>query len=174
MTQTIVLIGFRGTGKTTLAQRAAHELGCSCLSTDALVEQAVGMSISNYVRQRGWEAFRQCECDVIHALNPEQPCILDCGGGVVENRHVMEKLQHIGTIAWVDANLADIGQRLANDTTRPLLSRGDIQRDIEENYARRKPLYEQYAQVYINTSALALTACVEQLVGTAQQQQRTT
>lgn len=169
MLHTIALIGFRGTGKTTLAQRTAQVLGCPCFSTDALVEQALGMSIRECVEQRGWQAFRQSERELLCAFAAPQPCVLDCGGGVVESAQAMEALQRIGSIVWIDAHLADIQQRLAADTTRPLLNHTDKARDIEENYLRRKPMYQRYAALYINTSETAMEQCVAQLATMAQQ-----
>lgn len=123
----------------------------------------MGISIRECVQQHGWAVFRQYEREVITAFVAPQPCVLDCGGGVVEDAVLMDALQQMGLVVWVDAELADIQQRLAHDTTRPLLNQNDRMRDIEENYTRRRPMYQRYAALYINTSAMAIDACVEQV-----------
>jgi shikimate kinase len=164
MTHNIILIGFRGTGKTTLSTECAVQLGLQRISTDERVVERLGMSIAEFVQQRGWAEFRRIEHEEIRALQGKTGFVIDCGGGVVENPENMRFLGEMGNIIWVDAALEDVISRLlqnADDQQRPLLTHGDARADIEANYTRRRPMYEQYAELHINTSLLSTEQCIQ-------------
>ncbi len=152
MKQRIVLIGFRGSGKTTIGKRLAELLGWNFISTDALIEREIGASISEWVEKNGWENFREKEKAVIRSLPESDNMVIDCGGGVVEDAQNMELLQRYSLIVWVDAEEADIYRRLLRENDRPLLNQADLREDIRTNYRRRQPLYRQYSRIYVNSS----------------------
>jgi shikimate kinase len=160
----LVLIGFRGAGKSTLAAELASRLNLGCISTDANVERRTGRSIAAFVQQHGWEKFRRMEHEVIAAL-PTERVLVDCGGGVIENPDNMRLLQERSLIVWVDAEVEDIISRLATpeNAHRPLLSGASMVEDIRTNYARRKPLYEQWCGLYVNTSHSTLENITTQI-----------
>lgn len=158
----LVLIGFRGTGKSTLAQRLAVRTGRVRISTDELATERCGMSISAFVKEYGWAEFRRIEQECIENLQGKENLIIDCGGGVVENPENMSLLGETGLIVWVHASLEDVLVRLlANeqDAQRPLLSQNDFRTDITENYLRREPLYKRYAAFSVNTSTHTIAEC---------------
>ncbi len=150
--QKIVLIGFRGAGKTTLAHLLARELQWEYFSTDRAIEQSVNLSIPEIVARHGWDFFRQKEAEIIQQVASRKRIVIDCGGGVVENSRNMERLRPGALVVWVDAPLAELKQRLRQAGNRPLLNQPDFDRDVEENYRRRLPLYRNYANLRINTS----------------------
>jgi shikimate kinase len=164
----LVFIGFRGTGKTTLATELAQRLQYPILSTDVLIEQHAEKSIRDYVQLHGWTAFRTLELAILQSLAGTQRTIIDCGGGVVEQSEGMLTLSSLGTVIWVDAELEDIYRRLINDRSRPLLSTDDLWSDLATNYARRRPLYEQYGQVYVNTSQNTIDESIEHILNGTQ------
>lgn len=153
----IVLIGFRGSGKTTVAKELAWKLGWEYVSTDDLIEARIQTSISEFVEKKGWQSFRRQETAVIAELREKKNAVIDCGGGVVEYPQNMAYLERNALIVWVDAALSDIVMRLQNDSSRPLLNQPDLVQDIEYNYRRREPLYRGYGQIYVNTSEERLT-----------------
>ena len=158
----IVLIGFRGTGKTTIAKQLAEMLGWPRISSDEMIEQKIGMVISDFVAKEGWPAFRKVETAVIQQISTEEQAVIDCGGGVIENPRNMAALSNQALIVWVDAGLEDIFDRLNQSGNRPLLTQGDLRQDIQTNYERRKPLYQRHSGFYVNTSkANALEVCRE-------------
>lgn len=166
----LVLIGFRGTGKSTLAAELASRLHLQCISTDACIEHRTGASIAAIVQTYGWQEFRRIETDVIRAL-PTHNVIIDCGGGVVEREENMELLRHNSCIIWVDATIEDIIQRLVvkadadENAHRPLLSgAATMADDLRLNYARRRALYERCHNVYINTSHESMNAVCEKIL----------
>jgi shikimate kinase len=158
----IVLIGFRGTGKSTLSQELALRLRRVRISTDDLATERCGMSITDFVREHGWSEFRRIETECIASLQGKAGYIIDSGGGVVESPDNMRLLGEHGVIVWIHASLEDVVTRLignTDDAQRPLLSEGDFRSDITENYTRREPLYKQYADFSVNTSTHTIQEC---------------
>jgi shikimate kinase len=170
MTQRLVLIGFRGAGKSTLAAELASRLTMEMISTDVEIERRTGTRIADFVVQNGWEEFRRIEGEVIAAL-PRERVIIDCGGGVIEHPDNMRRLRENALIVWVDADVEDIITRLTGDNNahRPLLSASSgvsMAEDTRSNYARRKPLYEQWCGVYVNTSQNSLEEASKHIIET--------
>jgi shikimate kinase len=168
----IVLIGFRGTGKSTLARHLAQTLGWERVSTDERVTVGIlmdgaGESIADFVERMGWSAFREREYNAVATLESSKNIILDCGGGVVEREDTMVRLATFGVIVWVHAELDDVLDRLtteANAAQRPRLSHADWAEDIRENFTRRLPLYERYADFQVSTSIGSIEECAEGIV----------
>jgi shikimate kinase len=151
--QRIVFIGYRGTGKSTLAKLLAERIGWEYISTDRLIEHASGMKISQLVNQQGWPGFRRVEKQVIQKIKEQKQVIIDCGGGVVEDTENMQNLISGSLVVWLDAALTDIYERIASEAgERPLLSQTDLRQDIEFNYSRRLPQYNKYGKLHLNSS----------------------
>jgi shikimate kinase len=171
----LILIGFRGTGKSTLAERLATTLGWGRISTDervtaGIIADGVGNSIAHLVEGKGWSAFRERERAFVMSLTlatiPNNT-VIDCGGGMVENDEAMRRLAEYGVIIWVHAELDDVLHRLAldaNTAQRPALSHTDWQTDTRHNFVRRLPMYEQYAEYRVSTSDTGVDACVSAIV----------
>ena len=160
----VVLIGFRGVGKSTLAKTLAARLSVPLISTDAQIEAVTGMPISQFVAANGWPKFREIEQSVIAGLPENEPAVIDCGGGVIENPENMRHLDKHSLIVWVDCEMRLIYQRLSATGDRPLLNEADLQKDIESNYNRRLPLYRQYAQLKVDTTETAPELLAETII----------
>ncbi len=148
----IVLIGYRGTGKTTVGIKLAELLGWDYFSTDFLVEQQAMMSITHLVENYGWQEFRIKEHEVAIALSESRDAVIDCGGGIIEDETNMKALLPASFVVWIDASITDISKRIAQNDRRPLLSASDILSDIQQNYKRRQPVYQKFSHFYINSS----------------------
>lgn len=164
----LILIGFRGTGKSTLSTECSQHLGWQRISTDENVVKRLGISIADFVAANGWAEFRRVEHEEIRALQGISNAVIDCGGGVVENPENMSFLGELGTLVWIDADIEDVLSRLLqneSDPNRPLLSAHSqsLREDIITNYTRRRPMYEQYAKYRINTSINDISTCVANL-----------
>jgi shikimate kinase len=148
----IVLIGFRACGKSNIARRIAEHVGWKLYSLDAMLEEEFGEPIALYVQKYGWQAFRQAELGVAESLHNTMKCVLDCGGGIVEQPQSVEPLIEHSFVVHVTADIETIIQRLERKQNRPLLSGATIRDDVVSNFTRRQPLYEQYAHATIDTT----------------------
>ncbi len=162
--QRIVFIGFRATGKSNIAKRVAERLGWQLYSIDALLEEHFGEPISSFVAREGWQAFRRAEAEQVRQLSALSSCIIDCGGGIVEQDDIVKCIIHNAFVVHVTADIETIIARLERKGNRPLLSANNIHDDVRENFARRKPLYERYAHCVIDTSARTKEQAVEELL----------
>jgi shikimate kinase len=161
----IALIGFRATGKSTIARRLSDLLEWDYFSTDKEVEEQSGLSIATMVKEYGWEYFRQQESYVIQKAVRRFQVIIDCGGGVVEDEKNMEGLSRGALMVWIDADLDDIKNRMADEKDRrPLLNQQEMQTDIELNYERRLPLYRKYSRVKVNSSRQSLEEMCKEIL----------
>jgi shikimate kinase len=148
----VVLIGYRCAGKTTVGKNLSRELQWKYISTDELIVAKSGKPITLFVNKFGWEKFRHLEHEVINQLAGESNCIIDCGGGVVEDSESMEVLNRSALVVWIDANPDDFKWRLSKGKDRPLLSEANLESDFTRHYQKRLPLYKKYSQLYFNTS----------------------
>ena len=162
--QRIILIGFRGVGKSTLAVHLQKATGWPSISSDAKIIQRENQSIPEIVAKKGWHYFREVETRVIENLHSQKNVIVDCGGGVVENERNMQLLQNDSLVVWVDAELSDILQRVAANDQRPLLNQQNMEEDLHQNYLRRQPLYEKYCHIKVNSSIQTAQEIVQQIL----------
>ena len=160
----LVLIGFRGAGKSTIAECLSDLLALDLVSTDAEIAARTGMPIAEYVSQMGWPAFRRLESEVIRSLSPDRPLIIDCGGGVVESSENMNYLRSNALVVWVDCDPETIYIRLAAAADRPLLSQQDLHSDILTHYHNRLPAYQHYSDLRVDTSSDVLEEICKTIV----------
>jgi shikimate kinase len=148
----VVLIGYRGAGKTTVGKKLAEILEWKYFSTDEMIVKKSGESIISFVEKYGWKEFRNLEHEVVHQLKAENESVIDCGGGVVEDAGNMTVLKHRALVVWIDAPLEIIKSRLSNVVDRPPLSEADLVSDLEEHYQRRLSFYQKYSDMQLNSS----------------------
>jgi shikimate kinase len=153
----VTLIGYRGTGKSTMAARLADRLGLPWLDADAVLEGRVGCPITELVGSRGEAAFRDVEDEVLRDLVPAFTGVLATGGGVVlrpENRRLLRAAGR--PVVWLTAPADVIRRRLAADpltaSRRPALAGGDPLAEVEAALAAREPLYRETADIAFDTA----------------------
>lgn len=161
----IVLIGFRGAGKTALARILAEKLQMPLYTIDKMIEEKEGKRIRDIVAEKGWKYFRELEAQFIEQVSEYDNVIIDTGGGAVENPSNIDNLKKNGYIIYVQASLKDIKQRIINDPDRPKLNPTlDIEDDLNVTFNNRIPLYEEYSDFRVNTSTTPLEKCAEQII----------
>jgi shikimate kinase len=138
----LYLIGMMGVGKTTVGRLLAKELGYGFVDTDDVIAQATGKSINQLFAQVEEAGFRQIESDVLSQVCAFTKLTISTGGGIVLRRENWGYLHH-GLIVWLDAPVELIYNRLAEDTTRPLLQDADPKGKLRSLLEQRTPLYSQ-------------------------------
>ncbi len=164
MKTSIALIGFMGTGKTTVGQSLARRLGKDFIETDALIEQQAGKSIAEVFKDKGETGFREIEIGVIKQIAERKNAVIACGGGVVLNRINVDRLRRECVVVLLTASPRAVVKRIPQDgNIRPLLQVADIE-SIKQLLAFRKPFYERAADITVNTSRLNIEGVVDQIV----------
>jgi shikimate kinase len=148
----IVFIGMRGSGKTTVGKILAQKLGREFIEMDELITRKAGLGIPEIVEKQGWEKFREIEEEVTGEAAGRDNIINASGGGVVTRENNIIKLKKSGVLVWLQADVDTLVKRIGEDTDRPPLVEGRSRReDMEITLKERKPLYQQAADLTINT-----------------------
>ena len=119
----IILVGYMGSGKTTVGKKLAKQLGYNFVDTDEYIVEKEGRSISDIFRDSGEEYFRNLETSIIDELNEKYSnCIISTGGGMPLRKENREKLLNMGKVYFLNASADTIYIRVKNSTDRPLLA----------------------------------------------------
>jgi shikimate kinase len=148
----IVLIGYRGTGKSVIGAILAKRLGMRCIAMDEEIVNKAGMSIPEIVEQFGWPGFRDRESAEVRDLASRDNIIIDTGGGVIERPENIEVLQKNACMIWMKASVETIVARIQGGTERPALTPGTtFTEEVTEVLERRTPKYRSAAHYEIDT-----------------------
>lgn len=161
----IVLIGYRGTGKSHVGRLLAEKLSFPYVSIDKAIVSRAGMSITEIVSQFGWQGFRDRESLEVREISVWDSIVIDTGGGVVERPENIEALRENGFLIWLKASVATIVSRIEGGSDRPALTAGkSFTEEVAEVLARRTPLYRNAAKHEIDTDGLAPEEIADQIV----------
>ncbi|MDO4288252.1 MAG: shikimate kinase [Eubacterium sp.] len=141
MKKSIALIGFMGTGKTTLGKRLARKLGLEFVDTDQLIEMRQGKKISEIFADEGEAAFRQMERELLGELCARDNLLISTGGGIVLDARNRECLKNNTFLVTLTARPGSIYNRVKNGKNRPLLESDDLYKRIVTMMAKRKKFY---------------------------------
>ena len=151
----IVLIGYRGTGKSVVGELLSSHLNMQCIGMDAEIVKKTRMSIPDIVNQYGWSRFREIESELVQDLAGLDNIIIDTGGGVIERSENINALQANSRIIWLKASADVIVSRIQEDTERPALTSGKtFTEEVKEVLEQRIPKYRSAAQYEIDTDEL--------------------
>jgi len=162
----IVLIGYRGTGKSHVGRLLAARLSFPFVSVDKAIVSRAGTSINEIVRQFGWQGFRDRESLEVREIAVWDSIVIDTGGGVIERPENIERLRENGCIIWLKASVPTIVNRIEGGSNRPALTEGKtFTEEVAEVLERRTPLYRDAAMYEIDTDGLEPDDIAEQIVG---------
>ncbi len=165
----IVLIGYRGTGKSTVGKVLAARLVLPLVSTDAEIVRRAGRSVPEIVAQHGWEHFRDLESTVCRDFSTRDGLIIDTGGGAILRQENVACLKKNGTLFWLTASIATIASRIGRDTQRPSLTgTKSFVDEIEEVLAVRTPKYREAADHIVPTDGCTINQIVETILSSIQ------
>jgi shikimate kinase len=161
--QNIALIGFMGTGKSSVGQIISNQLHFSFLDTDHVIEARVGKTISEIFAQDGEPAFRDLERRIVKGLETRKKTVISTGGGLPANDDNLVSLKSHALVVCLWASPETIWERVHNQTHRPLLNEPDPLAKIRSLLAAREPFYRQ-ADVLINTEMRSLREVTLQVI----------
>ena len=159
--RTLILVGYRGTGKTSLGKRLARISGLPFVDTDALVVQRAGSTIPEIFDAEGEAGFRKLESEALTAALDEGPAIVATGGGIVLHPDNRNKIADSGFTVWLQAEPEELYRRIHKDANRPALTGLDPLAEICSLLELRNPLYKEVADMIVDTTSQPFEAAAE-------------
>ena len=149
----IAVIGFRGTGKSTISRLLSRRFDKKLISTDEEIEKKARMGIDKYVKKFGWERFREIETEVVEYISDFDECVFDTGGGIVMRNENIKNLKKGSLIVLLTADIKTLTERLKK-SKRPALTKKDYLEEIKDVLQEREQRYKNAADYTIDTSRL--------------------
>ena len=143
MDTNLYLVGFMGTGKSTVGRQVARQMGFEFVDSDHEIERLQGKPVSQIFAQEGEARFRALEREFIEQGHPAKRCVVSCGGGLVVPPGMLELLRSRGVVICMHAPIETILKRTLHATHRPLLQVDDREARLRELYAQREGLYRR-------------------------------
>ena len=161
----IVLMGYRGTGKSSVGRLLAARLGRELVSIDAEIVKRAQRSIPEIVAQEGWDYFRDLESDICRELASRDQLVIDAGGGAILRAQNVEALKKNSTVFWLTASVETIVKRIGGDNQRPSLTgTKSFVEEIQDVLRERTPKYQAVADHSIATDDRSINQLVETLL----------
>jgi shikimate kinase len=165
--ENIVLVGFMGSGKSTVGRMLARRLHFRFLDTDKLVEERERMTIPEIFAKHGEAHFRERETAVLESLRGVQQHILATGGGIVTVPENIALLRSLGLVVLLTAHPEEIYRRVSRNSDRPLLQVEDPRKRVLDMMAERQPLYESAAHFHVDSTRLRHEDVTEKIMDEA-------
>lgn len=162
MMKNIVLIGFMGSGKTTVGKSLEEKTDMTFVDTDELIEAYEGCKISEVFADKGEAYFRRLENETLkNLLESADDKIISTGGGIITNQDNIPLLKQLGKVYYLKIKPETVVKRLEGDKTRPLLMGENKLVKVEQLMSGRKELYEMAADKTIDTDYLSVNEIVD-------------
>ena len=140
-----------GSGKSTVGRILAEKINFLFIDLDNIIELSEESRINSIFDKKGEKYFRDIESNVIRNIYRNKNCIFACGGGVVTRRENMELIKSCSLIVYLEISPDEAFRRLEKSRNRPLIKVDDPEKKISVMLKERKPLYEKYADMTLNT-----------------------
>lgn len=161
----IVLIGYMGSGKTSVGKYIAEKYGYDFLDTDFYIVEREGMSVNDIFTAKGEQYFRALETELLSELKEHlKNTVISTGGGLPLRRENSELLRKIGRVYYLSAAPDTIYERIKDCTDRPLLAGSNPYEKICEMLEERHPLYLQAADIEIHTDGRRLSDIASEIM----------
>jgi shikimate kinase len=154
----VYLIGPMGSGKTAVGRRLATLLRLEFIDSDAEIEKRTGVDVRYIFEKEGEARFRERERDVIADLTALEGVVIATGGGVILDPANRERLAATGTVVYLETTVDTLVRRTKAAKTRPLLMNDDPKAVLERMMLVRRPLYENAADLRIETTGRQVRA----------------
>ena len=164
----VVLMGYRGTGKTSVGRLLADRLEKPFLDSDELIKASSGKSVRKMVAEKGWDFFRQEEKRIVAEISGNDGCVLALGGGAVLDEENVRNLKDKGFFIWLTAEAQTILERLSDDgktlEQRPSLAGKDPDEETKFLLKAREPLYAKIADCRVDTSDRSIEEVADEVI----------
>ncbi|WP_397568755.1 shikimate kinase [Schlesneria sp. T3-172] len=164
----ITLIGYRGTGKSTVAPRLAAKLGFDWVDADVELENTTGRSIREIFATDGEPEFRRLEREVLVRLLKRDRLVIAAGGGAILNEATRQDMRNAGPVVWLQASVATIARRILRNGSpsnhRPNLTAMGGVEEIRALVSQREPLYQSCATVTVMSEGTSIEGLVQRIL----------
>jgi shikimate kinase len=162
----VVLIGYRGTGKSTVGKLVAARLGRPVVSTDKEIVRRARSSIPEIVSAHGWDYFRDLESEVCKELAERDNLVIDTGGGAILRQQNVDVFKRNGRLIWLTASVETIAARIGTDTQRPSLTGAKSHvEEIRDVLSERMLKYQAAADLTIATDNRSIDEVATTILG---------
>jgi shikimate kinase len=163
----IALIGYRGTGKSTIGKHLAATLHMDFVDADLLLVQRAGKTIKEIFETEGEPAFRDRESTIIRELATRKETLIAAGGGAVLREENRTALRNAAVVVWLQADPETLHARIAADqataSTRPNLTASGGIAEVQTLLATRTPLYQATSHLTLDVSTLSIEAAATEI-----------
>jgi shikimate kinase len=157
----VIVVGLPGAGKTSIGRGVARALGRAFIDLDVEVERMSGKSIGEIFAESGESEFRRLEAEVSRIAAERGASVISPGGGWVGNEAATAHLRSTGRIIYLRVSPATAVRRMGQGVSkRPLFANGNPYATMHALYTRRRSLYEQCADLVVDTEGLGRAAVV--------------
>ena len=160
----IFLIGFMGSGKSTVASCLSKDYGMEIIEMDQIIVEREGMSIPDIFAQKGEPYFRDAETNLLIEIQSEENKVVSCGGGVVLREKNVEEMKKSGKIVLLNAKPETILERVTADDNRPLLHGNKNVEFISNMMEQRRLKYEGAADFVVQTDGKTADVICKEII----------
>jgi len=164
----ITLIGYRGTGKSTVGEQLAGRLNWNVVDSDREIEMRAGKSIAEIFTEDSEDVFRSLEREVLAELLGQNEIVIAAGGGAILDETTCQQMQTAGPVVWLTAEVETIVKRLSHDpatpANRPALAGADAVSEVQDVLANRLQRYQTTASMTVSTDDRTVPAIVDEIV----------
>lgn len=162
--ENIILIGFMGTGKSSISSHLSFLLKMNEIDTDNYIVKQENLSIPDIFSQKGEEYFRNLETELLHNLQSKNSLIVSCGGGMPLREENQNLLKNLGKVFLLTASCETILNRVKNNKNRPLLNNNMNLEYISSMLENRKEKYYNTADFIINTDNKSISEICNEII----------
>lgn len=160
----IVLIGFMGSGKTSMGRFLSRELDYEFFDTDKEMEAVTGLKLNRIVKKLGQIRYNSEEKLIVKKLAAMENTIIATGGGFIDNEDNIKALRDGSIFVFLDVDDDVIIDRLKRRKQFPFAEKGSIAELVPAIYGKRRPIYEKYADITVNTTEMTMEDTAKEII----------
>ena len=164
MKDNIAIIGFMGSGKTTVGKILAERLGFLFFDLDNLIELSEDRTINDIFAESGETYFRNVESDVVRKIINNKKCVFACGGGVILRSENMRLITRRSNVVYLMISPSEVVNRLSGSVERPLLPDENREKTVSDLFKKRSKLYSRYAGITVKNDGISPGSAVDNII----------